>query len=448
MRALIAFLIFFGSAEALLKGVVEGEVPAALEGTEEECRGAIDMVLAIDESGSVDSDEYEMMKEAMTIIVRGFTTGHQVHQAKVAIYSWSGCGKYWDYTWEDDQSRSALVQFIQGFERHNDGCTTPTGEVLKELSDYLYENKDPARRTVVFFLTDGNPYVDSENWMDQAEELRQVPNNVVWALGIGEDNGECPPGCPGGCTGDPCEGASCSGDMCTSVLEGIAEENIHSFADFQTLWQEIKDILAQEICPSLGEFESASGESGSGNCEWCLEHCLVESKGNHFGWGKGNGHGSSSRFSFKIKSDGKGGKSGSSSVSGKKRRKRSSSGSKSKDSDQSDKSDSSKGSMSGFPSKGSKGSTDEGEGPPEGCEECLSECLPNPCRTKNKRVKGDSSMSWWFGCDSDSDDYGSGIDCDKWMDYCFPSGSSSRKGKGWKKGWAWAKGHGSNSGSS
>ena len=127
------------------------------------CDRPVDLVMILDESGSVSNSEWRSAKAFMQDIVARYTVGQGVTQTRVAIVPFSRYAKT-TLQFSSSSSTAATKNWISGMGRTYSSGTC-TGVSMKHTTDNViaatkpngYRNGAGGASTVVVFLTDGNP---------------------------------------------------------------------------------------------------------------------------------------------------------------------------------------------------------------------------------------------------------------------------------------------------
>ena len=139
----------------------------------------IDLVIAMDESGSVGSQNFEIMKEFVEEIISHFVVSYSA--TRVAIVTWStqttlefNFLKYINY--EGVKKGINKIQYSGGL--------TATGDALNLIRTNLFSQSPSSAKKVLFVLTDGRS--NRQNYMP-ANESRLLKNDGVeiFVFGIG-----------------------------------------------------------------------------------------------------------------------------------------------------------------------------------------------------------------------------------------------------------------------
>ena len=154
------------------------------------CSGPIDLVFALDESGSVGNSNYQKAKDFMKTVVARFDVGAGANQAQVAVMTFSTNA---ELNWKLNQynSMSAVTNAISSI-AYDSGWTC-TGKAMEMMTDQMLcpscGGYRAAAKRVVLFLTDGNPSSSSRctptvNRETAIDNLKLVADRVV-PVGIG-----------------------------------------------------------------------------------------------------------------------------------------------------------------------------------------------------------------------------------------------------------------------
>ena len=137
------------------------------------CTRPVDLVMILDESGSVSNAEWSEAKTFMGQIAARYNVGQGADQTRISIVPFSGdeqnVGVLNKITFKDGTSNAAMQSLISGMSRtYTQG--TCTGKAMKFTTDNViatattgtaiangYRNKVGGVSTAVVFLTDGNP---------------------------------------------------------------------------------------------------------------------------------------------------------------------------------------------------------------------------------------------------------------------------------------------------
>ena len=154
------------------------------------CNGPIDLVFALDESGSVGSSNYQKAKDFMKTVVDRFDVGPGANQAQVAVMTFS---THAELNWKLDRytSKADVTNAITGI-AYDSGWTC-TGKAMEMMTDQMLCSTcggyRAAAKRVVLFLTDGNPSASRHctptvNRETAIDNLKLAADRVV-PVGIG-----------------------------------------------------------------------------------------------------------------------------------------------------------------------------------------------------------------------------------------------------------------------
>ena len=154
------------------------------------CNAPIELVFALDESGSVGRSNYNKAKDFMKDVVTRFNIGPGVNEARVAVVTFSTLA---EINWKLDAHTdvSSLNTAIDNIAY--DAGWTCTGKVMETITDNIICPGCPGNRAsssrVVLFLTDGNPSASRNcqpevNRITAIENLKLAVDRVV-PVGIG-----------------------------------------------------------------------------------------------------------------------------------------------------------------------------------------------------------------------------------------------------------------------
>ena len=141
----------------------------------------IDLVIAMDESGSVGSRNFEIMKNFVEEIISHFVVSYSA--TRVAIVTWStrvtlefDFNKYINY--EGVKKGIERIQYSRGW--------TATGDALNLIRTSLFSQSPNDAKKVLFVLTDGR---SNRQKYKPATEARLLKNDGVeiFTFGIGDE---------------------------------------------------------------------------------------------------------------------------------------------------------------------------------------------------------------------------------------------------------------------
>ena len=139
----------------------------------------IDLVIALDESGSVGSKNFETMKRFVEEITSHFVVSYSA--TRVAIVTWSTRVTS-EFNFEEYINNEGVKKGIKQI-RYNGGWTA-TGDALNYIRNNLFTQSPSGAKKVLFVLTDGQSNRQKYN---PATEARHLKNSGVeiFTFGIG-----------------------------------------------------------------------------------------------------------------------------------------------------------------------------------------------------------------------------------------------------------------------
>ncbi|XP_039264178.2 integrin alpha-11-like isoform X2 [Styela clava] len=208
-------------------------------------RGKIDIVLLIDQSGSVNQCNFQKVKRWLRNIVRGFTIGPNDQDIGIVIYS-------------SEEYTSATFEL--GFEKYGNSGTEKRWKMLEGLRKLPYEagktytglafkfanellwgpSARPDAKKMVILLTDGETSVEDKSQLITQVNITRSGNATILAVGVAKFNAS--------------ELISISG----------TSQNFFPVKDFSQL-EQVRDTLRQSV--SYSNLEGSKGSDSMQNCQ-------------------------------------------------------------------------------------------------------------------------------------------------------------------------------------
>ncbi|XP_068698573.1 thrombospondin-related anonymous protein-like [Montipora foliosa] len=152
------------------------------------CSKSLDILFAVDVSGSIDGTQFDQTQQFLSDLVEKFTI--QSHAARIGVFAFDHLPHFSKVSNLDHPGTVSLagvkeqianLTFTQGATLINVGLVE-AGNVFNHSSV-----RDNVSRVVVF-LTDGVNYRGSESLVQHANDLRTIFNARIISLGIGAEN--------------------------------------------------------------------------------------------------------------------------------------------------------------------------------------------------------------------------------------------------------------------
>lgn len=154
----------------------------------ERCDQAVDLMFALDESGSIRAQNWGAMKNFVTQVTQSFTISQDDNKARVGLVKF-GLGAKTMFTLDTHGSNSEAVAAITGLDYGN-GRSTHIKKGLQEVSNTLMAQADGLRASwkgvprVVIVLTDGAASPSTQNGESAARDLEREDGAIVFAVGV------------------------------------------------------------------------------------------------------------------------------------------------------------------------------------------------------------------------------------------------------------------------
>jgi len=139
----------------------------------------IDLVIALDESGSVGLSNFNIMKTFIKDIVSHFVVSYSA--TKVALVTWSTSVTL-EFDFNEYINNDGVKNGIDGV-TYNGGWTA-TGNALNFIRNNLFSQSSSSATKVLFIITDGRSNAQTHNPVTEAQLLKNS-GVEIFAFGIG-----------------------------------------------------------------------------------------------------------------------------------------------------------------------------------------------------------------------------------------------------------------------
>ncbi|XP_078488492.1 integrin alpha-8 [Ciona intestinalis] len=160
----------------------------------QECiRGKIDIVLVVDQSGSVNQCNFQKVKRWLRDIVRSFNLGVTEQDVGVVVYSKKATTStvvdlgFSDYNSDGHTKKQEMTKILKKLAY--EGGQTYTGYAFKLANEMLTGNKSrPDAKKMIILLTDGATTAANTLQLKDELEVSRAGNVMILAVGVGKFN--------------------------------------------------------------------------------------------------------------------------------------------------------------------------------------------------------------------------------------------------------------------